>query len=224
MYLDLHAVTNHTNVQRHSVECDLSIMHLSALKIAVVKKFPKKYDTRFYGSQAVSLAVVAWKPWQTMVWCRFWWLGRTHVSVGGQATINPKCLKCTVTHHVALAKKHLIGLSSVRTSRPFWSWTQMVGVWQWNTTRWLARTEHKGMHIWAVRLGFNEDVMMCQCQHISCCVLDSRCFWIMTRICGQLSNNKLLLRSESSTQLVVQDGLILDFSFQNCKQTKYMWL
>lgn len=130
MYLDLHAVTNHTNVQRHSVECDLSIMHLSALKIAVVKKFPKKYDTRFYGSQAVSLAVVAWKPWQTMVWCRFWWLGRTHVSVGGQATINPKCLKCTVTHHVALAKKHLIGLSSVRTSRPFWSWTQMVGVWQ----------------------------------------------------------------------------------------------
>ena len=130
MYLDLHAVTNHTNVQRHSVECDLSIMHLSALKIAVVKKLPKKYDTRFYGSQAVSLAVVAWKPWQTMVWCRFWWLGRTHVSVGGQATINPKCLKCTVTHHVALAKKHLIGLSSVRTSRPFWSWTQMVGVWQ----------------------------------------------------------------------------------------------
>ena len=56
--------------------------------------------------------------------------------------------------------------------------------------------------------------MMCQCQHISCCVLDSRCFWIMTRICGQLSNNKLLLRSESSTQLVVQDGLILDSAFK----------
>ncbi len=68
-------------------------------------EFPKEYDTCFYGSQAVSLAVVAWKPWQTMVWCRFWWLGRTHVSVGEQTTIDPTCLKCTVTHHVALTEK-----------------------------------------------------------------------------------------------------------------------